>query len=119
MSTLRLSDGIQRRGRTAEALASENPIVNAREIMIETDTGRTKIGTDGLTRWNSLPYIFPAIPSNDDKVYLLKNGAFVEANPVTHPSVWSPSINTEEIALAVDEDMMPYQLTGINAEVNS
>lgn len=55
MSTLTLNDGIQLRGGTAEALSTVNPIPKAREIMIETDTGKTKIG-DGSTAWNSLNY---------------------------------------------------------------
>lgn len=46
---------LQHRGGTAAALASENPTPKAREIMIETDTNKFKIG-DGVTAWNSLPY---------------------------------------------------------------
>ena len=46
---------LQHRGGTAAALASENPTPKAREIMIETDTTKFKIG-DGVTAWNELAY---------------------------------------------------------------
>ena len=47
---------IQHRGGTATVLATENPLPLRREIMIEIDTGKIKVG-DGVTYWNSLPYI--------------------------------------------------------------
>ena len=53
-----------------------------------------------------------------DSVYLIKNGGYVAANLVDMTETWSPSISSEDIVLAVDEDMTPYQLTGTNAEVN-
>ena len=115
---LKLDGTIQLRGGTYAALSSQNPFLAVREIMIEIDTGKIKVG-DGLTYWNSLPYVAPAMPGNDNKVYVLKNGAYVEARLVEQPSEWSPEIDdTEEIVLTIDEDMTPYQLTGTNAEVN-
>ena len=48
---------IQLRGGTAEVLANINPVLNNREIVVETDTGKIKAGTDGLTAWNDLPYV--------------------------------------------------------------
>ena len=54
---LKPSGVIQLRGGTAAVLASVNPVLSEREIMIETDTGKIKVGTDGLTAWNSLPYV--------------------------------------------------------------
>ena len=48
---------IQLRGGTAAVLANVNPVLNKREIVVETDTGKIKVGTDGLTAWNSLPYV--------------------------------------------------------------
>jgi hypothetical protein len=47
---------VQLRGNTAANMASSNPVLLAREQAVETDTGRTKIG-DGVTTWNSLPYV--------------------------------------------------------------
>lgn len=52
---LRLEKGVQLRGGKGEVLATVNPLLSEREIMIETDTGRLKIG-NGLSHWNELPY---------------------------------------------------------------
>lgn len=46
---------IQQRGGTAAQAAVNNEILRAREIAVETDTGKFKIG-DGSRRWNELPY---------------------------------------------------------------
>jgi hypothetical protein len=46
---------IQLRGGTAAEWAAANPVLLAREIGIETDTLRVKIG-DAATAWNTLPY---------------------------------------------------------------
>lgn len=46
---------IQLRGGTAAQAAAHNEILAAREIGVETDTGRFKVG-DGVTAWNALPY---------------------------------------------------------------
>ena len=42
-------------GTTAAAWTASNPVLLARELGIETDTHKFKIG-DGITSWNSLPY---------------------------------------------------------------
>ena len=46
---------LQLRGDTAANWASANPTLAARELALETDTSKFKIG-DGVTAWNSLPY---------------------------------------------------------------
>lgn len=46
---------LQLRGDTAAAWTAANPILNARELALETDTGQFKIG-DGVTNWTVLPY---------------------------------------------------------------
>lgn len=46
---------IQLRGDTAANWTSDNPVLNAREPAIETDTGKLKLG-NGATAWNSLAY---------------------------------------------------------------
>lgn len=46
---------LQLRGGTLAAWASANPVLLAREMGVETDTGRFKIG-DGVANWNLLPY---------------------------------------------------------------
>lgn len=43
------------RGGTAAALAALNEIPLARELIVETDTGKSKLG-DGATHYNDLPY---------------------------------------------------------------
>ena len=43
-------------GNTAAAMASANPTPAARQLAVETDTGRAKVG-DGATAYNSLPYV--------------------------------------------------------------
>lgn len=50
-----MADRIQLRGDTAAAWALANPVLAHRELAIETDTLKTKIG-DGVTAWNSLGY---------------------------------------------------------------
>ena len=52
---LKLDSGIQLRGGRAEVLSVVNPVLAQREIMIETDTGKMKVG-NGFSHWNELPY---------------------------------------------------------------
>ena len=52
---LELGGAIQSRGGTAANLAAVNPLLKAREIMVETNTGKMKIG-DGIHNWNDLEY---------------------------------------------------------------
>lgn len=51
---------IQLRGGTAAEAQAANPILAAREIAVETDTGLCKVG-DGVTPWNALPYSLQAL----------------------------------------------------------
>ena len=51
---------IQLRGGTAAEAQAANPILAAREIAVETDTGLCKVG-DGVTPWNDLPYSLQAL----------------------------------------------------------
>jgi hypothetical protein len=48
---------IQTKGGTAAALTAANPVLAARELCVETDTGRGKIG-NGTDEWNDLDYVF-------------------------------------------------------------
>ena len=52
---LKPSGVIQLRGGTATALAQVNPKPERRELMVEVDTGKIKVG-DGIHTWNELPY---------------------------------------------------------------
>ena len=73
---LNLNTGIQLRGATASVLASVNPVPAAREIMIETDTNKIKIG-DGSTAWNSLSYAYPANNGSETWTFELLDGTIV------------------------------------------
>ena len=69
---------VQLRGGTHAALNKANPVPADREIMVEADTGKIKIG-DGRTVWNSLPYSGGIEkPADDGKFYAMKNGEWVE-----------------------------------------
>ena len=112
---------LQLKGGTYEALSTENPLLARRELCIEIDTGKIKAG-NGTDYYNDLPYAGGglAAPSSDNNVYVMKNGAWVQATLVEQPSEWSPEIDdVSEIVLTVDEDMTVYQLTGNNVEVNA
>ena len=50
------------RGGTAAAWTSANPVLLAKELGVETNTGRSKIG-DGTTAWNALAYTADAVGS--------------------------------------------------------
>lgn len=58
MDAIQIVDGyIQHKHGTAAEWASENPVLLAWEIGLETDTQLAKMG-DGITAWNNLPYAF-------------------------------------------------------------
>ena len=52
---LRPNGTMQLRGGTASAMSTANPLLASREIAVETDTGKLKVG-NGVDRWNALPY---------------------------------------------------------------
>lgn len=70
------------RGGTASALSTLNEIPKARELVLETDTGRMKRG-DGVSHYNSLSYISPGkfdltgIADGDVMVWNAAAGKFV------------------------------------------
>lgn len=58
MDAIKIIDGyIQLKHGTSTEWSTENPVLMAWELGIETDTNLGKIG-DGVTSWNSLPYAF-------------------------------------------------------------
>lgn len=60
-----------------------------------------------------------ALPNDGEAVYVIQNGAYIPVNIIDMSDNWSPSIdNSNDIVLTIDEDMIPYQLTGTNSEVN-
>lgn len=79
-NTLKLDGVIQLRGGFSSVLSTVNPLPARREIMVEIDTGKIKVG-DGTHKWNDLPYsgCGMALPPSDDNSYVMKNGAWVQA----------------------------------------
>ena len=86
---------IKQYARTAAQLAAENPILVARQLVIESDTGKMKLG-NGTTAYNSLTYL---LVSGNTSQYVRGDGSLA-----TFPSI--PSIS----------GLVPY--TGANANVN-
>ena len=52
---LKPSGVIQLRGGTYAVMTAANPLLARREIAVEIDTGKIKVG-DGVHNWNDLPY---------------------------------------------------------------
>ena len=114
--TLKPENGLKMRGGTAETLKAKNPLPERREIIVETDTKKLKVG-DGINRYNALPYAGGDVqsPPSDGNVYVMRNGEWESVRLVAQPAEWSPAIDDiEEIVLTLDSDMVPYQLTGRN-----
>jgi hypothetical protein len=86
---------IKQYARTAAQLASDNPILVLRQLVIESDTGKMKLG-NGTTAYNSLPYL---LVNGNTSQYVRGDGSLA-----TFPSI--PSIT----------GLVPY--TGANANVN-
>jgi hypothetical protein len=86
---------IEQYARTAAQLATENPILLDKQLVIESDTGKMKLG-NGTTAYNSLPYL---LVSGNTSQYVRGDGSLA-----TFPSI--PSIT----------GLVPY--TGANANVN-
>lgn len=124
-NVMTLNGPVQLKGGTAQAMSSANPLLAQREIAVESDTGKIKVG-DGTHYWNDLPYSGNSgsgnnieWPDSDNKIYVVQNGGFIPAILVDKPSSWSPSIdNSDPIFLTLDNDMTPFQFNGTNTEVN-
>ena len=121
-NVMNLNGPVQLKGGTAAALTAANPLLAQREIAVEVDTGRIKVG-NGIKYWNDLPYSgSPSSdennsttafnwPDSDDHVYVIQNAAFVKAVYVAKPAVWAPSIyDLYSIFITLDDDMTPFQL---------
>jgi hypothetical protein len=63
---------IKQYARTAAQLATENPILVARQLVIESDTGKMKLG-NGTTAYNSLPYL---LVNGNASQFLKADGSF-------------------------------------------
>lgn len=67
---------IRHKGKTSSSWTTGNPVLLARQLGFETNTGKCKLG-DGTTAWNSLPYLYYNVseittmlsPSNVKSIY--------------------------------------------------
>lgn len=76
--------------RTAAQLATENPILLDKQLVIESDTGKMKLG-NGTTAYNSLPYLF-TIPTNTNQ---LTNGSgFITSSALSPYLLSSTAVST-------------------------
>ena len=101
---------IQLKGGTAMAMSEANPLLARREIAVEFDTGKIKVG-NGSDYWNDLPYSGANASDSvsQNQVYMLVNT----------PAEWSPEIDpVDTISLYAGQPMTPIQFTGLNSEVN-
>jgi hypothetical protein len=57
-----MADLIQLRGGTAAQGTTANPVLAQREVGLETDTKKFKVG-DGVTAWSTLPYWGTNVPT--------------------------------------------------------
>jgi hypothetical protein len=73
-----MADLIQLRGGDSAHWSLANPVLMSREVGIETDTNRMKIG-DGVTNWNDLPY--PATSNHTHLTFIF--------NQDTPSNVWN------------------------------
>lgn len=85
-----MADIIQLRGGTAAAWTSANPTLASKEIGVETDTHKLKIG-NGLTPWNSLGYlathiVSAAINGSNELLLEISDGTVLNAGQVPLPS---------------------------------
>lgn len=86
-------------GNTAAFLASENGIARAREMVVETDTGRLKLG-DGATAYNSLPYINLPGPSFR---YTSDTGSTADSDPGAGLFKWNNATQSSATFLYFDD----------------
>lgn len=59
-----MSTTIQLRGDTAANWTAVNPVPKQREMCVEIDTNKLKLG-DGVTAWNALAYFSPTVTDTD------------------------------------------------------
>lgn len=78
-----MSTTIKLRGGTAANWSSVNPVLAVREMVVETDTFKLKIG-DGTTTYNSLPYVESGAPTTNP------NGGANNYAPINNPTFIGP-----------------------------
>lgn len=101
MSIVVIPDRWGLRGGTAADLATVNEIPLKREAVIEDDTGLIKVG-DGVTHWNSLPYI-NQIPATPCLVYTTETGSTADSDPGAGLVKWDNATQSSASKLFFDD----------------
>lgn len=109
-----MANRIQLRGDTAANWTSSNPTLAQREVGIETDTGKAKVG-DGSTAWNSLAYSWMAVNSSNIGSALGYTPA--DAAALTTEATTRASADTAEATARAAADTTLQ--TNINAKASS
>jgi len=78
-----MADIIQLRGGSAAAWTAANPILAQKELGIETDTNKLKVG-DGVTAWNSLSYLNTGLADAvaNGEAFVRKDNAWADINSI-------------------------------------
>lgn len=108
---------IQSRGDTAANWTAANPVLADREIGLETDTNRLKVG-DGGTAWNSLGYFEYANPSLTNLTATTADITTLSADTadigtLSADTIYSGSTNLYDIFATSEagSDQHPYDVT--------
>lgn len=78
-----MADIVQIRGGTAAAATSTNPILAERELGIETDTLKMKLG-DGVTAWTGLSYLASGGGGSSWTIQTIADADFTAADDITY-----------------------------------
>jgi hypothetical protein len=96
---------IQLRGGLSTTWQTVNPVLEFREVGLETDTRRQKVG-DGFTPWNSLPYfgltqedLQAALADFVTAVYARTTDPNVAGTPWNNAGVWTFSAGSASPSL--------------------
>ena len=85
---------LSHRGGVSTVLASQDPYLLRREIMIEKDTGKLKIG-DGVHSWNNLPYV--GVASNSEVINAVVSSLSISVFGVEDNYVLPPTVGDQYI----------------------
>ena len=110
---------IQHRGGTTSALQQMNPLLERREIVVETDTGKLKVG-DGVHNWKDLPYSGASSLPDDGQAYIARNGSWevlpeliTEKHSITASEVENKALTLSHSVASGEEGNMLLFVSGV------